>query len=404
MNARVKQPVTGEAEVVPMPTSNSNSAVAAANAPATAEAPRPAQPSPGPAAAPPAAAAPEAPKKRRGVRRIVLMVVVPLILVVGGGYFWLTGGRYEDTDNAYVQQPKVSLSADISGKIVEVDVKENQTVKAGDPLFKIDPEPYKIALAQADAALAQARLSVEQMRVALTTAQTKLASDQATLDIQQRSQARKTELATQGVATQSAVDQGALALQQAQSTVEQDKQAVQSALAALGGDANIKTDDVPAVRQAQAADDLAKRNLAKTTVVAPADGVISQVESLNVGQFVNAGTTIVSMVGNGATWVEANFKETQLEHIKPGQPADVKVDTYPGTTLHGTVESIGAATGAEFSLIPAQNATGNWVKVVQRIPVRIKVTANPDEPLRTGMSATVTVDTGKSTLDKLMGH
>ena len=393
MNARVKPPAQGEAEVVQLQQ-------------ATAEAPKPSHPGPG-ASPGPSAPAPQAqaePKKKRGGLRYILMVAVPLVLLVGGGYFWLTGGRYEDTDNAYVQQPKVSLSADVPGRIIQVDVKENQTVKAGDTLFLIDPEPYKIALAQSDAALAAARQGVEQLRVAYTTAQTKLSADQQTLVIQQRAQSRNNDLANKGVATAAAVDTGLLAVQQAQADVDQDKQSVLGALAALGGSADVKTDDVPAVREAIAADDNAKRNLAKTTVLAPVDGIITQVDSLNVGQFVAAGTTIVSEVGTGATWVEANFKETQLENLKAGQPATVKVDAYPDAVLHGTVDSIGAATGAEFSLIPAQNATGNWVKVVQRVPVRIKLTADPDHPLRTGMSASVTVDTGRSTLDKMMGH
>jgi len=391
MNARVKPPAEGEAEIVQL-------------TPASAEAPKPASsPSPtGPAGAA-TATAPDTPKKKRGVKRMILMIAVPLVLVAAGGYYWLTGGRYEDTDNAYVQQPKVSLSADVAGTIIAVNVKENQAVKAGDVLFRIDPVPYQIALDQANAALAGARQSVSQLRVAYTTAETKLAADQQTLVIQQRNQARNDDLATKGVATAAAVDQGLLALQQAQSTVDQDQQAVKGALAALGGNVDVKTDDVPAVMQALAAQQAAQRNLAKTTVKAPADGIISQVDSLNVGQFIGMGSTIVSLVESGDTWVAANFKETQLERMKAGEPADVTVDTYPGVVFHGSVDSIGAATGSEFSLIPAQNATGNWVKVVQRVPVRIKVPANADTPLRTGMSATVTVDTGKTRLE-LMQH
>src|SRR6185437_1555083 len=391
MNARVKPPAEGEAEIVQL-------------TPASAEAPKPASsPSPtGPGGAA-TATAPDTPKKKRGVKRMILMIAVPLVLVAAGGYYWLTGGRYEDTDNAYVQQPKVSLSADVAGTIIAVNVKENQAVKAGDVLFRIDPVPYQIALDQANAALAGARQSVSQLRVAYTTAETKLAADQQTLVIQQRNQARNDDLATKGVATAAAVDQGLLALQQAQSTVDQDQQAVKGALAALGGNVDVKTDDVPAVMQALAAQQAAQRNLAKTTVKAPADGIISQVDSLNVGQFIGMGSTIVSLVESGGTWVAANFKETQLERMKAGEPADVTVDTYPGVVFHGSVDSIGAATGSEFSLIPAQNATGNWVKVVQRVPVRIKVPANADTPLRTGMSATVTVDTGKTRLE-MMQH
>jgi membrane fusion protein (multidrug efflux system) len=386
--ARANQPVKGEAQVLQMPT--------------TAEAPQNSPPA-SPASPSPAAAAPAAgPKKRSGSRR--LMITVPAILVIAGGYFWLNGGRYEDTDNSYVQQPKLSLSADIAGKITDVAVQENQVVKKGDTLFSIDPATYKIALNQATAALAGAKLGVTQLRVAYQTAQTKLDADQQTLTIQQRAQQRNTDLATKGVATQSSVDQGALALQTAQSDVDQDKQGVLGALAALGGDVNVKTEDVPAVQQAQSAFDLATYNLVRTTVKSPEDGIITQVISLNVGQFVAPGTTIVNMVSTDDTWIEANFKETQLGQLKVGQPATVVVDSYPGTKLVGTVESVSPATGAEFSLIPAQNATGNWVKVVQRVPVRIKVTGNPEQPLRTGMSSTATVDTGKSTLDKLLGH
>ena len=385
MNARVTPPAKGEAEIVKMP---------------TAEAPKPAQPAPSAPAPAPAAEAPA--KKKGGSRRVILMVAVPLVLVVGGAYFWLTGGRYEDTDNAYVTQPIVSISPDIAGRITEIDVKENQHVNKGDVLFKMDPAPFQIALDQANAALAAARLNVEQLRVTYQTAETKLAADQQTLTIQQRTQARNTELASKGVATQTTVDQGQLAVQQAQQAVDLDKQSVQGALAALNGDVNIKTDDHPSVKTALAAVEQAKLNLDKTTVVAPGAGVVSQIPSFNVGQYVGEGTTIVSLVETDNTWVEANFKETQLETLKVGQPATIAVDAYGGK-LEGTVESIGAATGAQFSLIPAQNATGNWVKVVQRVPVRIAIKADDGEALRSGMSATVTVDTGKTTLDKMLG-
>jgi membrane fusion protein (multidrug efflux system) len=385
MNARVTPPAKGEAEIVKMP---------------TAEAPKPAQPAPSAPAPAPAAEAPA--KKKGGSRRVILMVAVPLVLVVGGAYFWLTGGRYEDTDNAYVTQPIVSISPDIAGRITEIDVKENQHVNKGDVLFKMDPAPFQIALDQANAALAAARLNVEQLRVTYQTAETKLAADQQTLTIQQRTQARNTELASKGVATQTTVDQGQLAVQQAQQAVDLDKQSVQGALAALNGDVNIKTDDHPSEKTALAAVEQAKLNLDKTTVVAPGAGVVSQIPSFNVGQYVGEGTTIVSLVETDNTWVEANFKETQLETLKVGQPATIAVDAYGGK-LEGTVESIGAATGAQFSLIPAQNATGNWVKVVQRVPVRIAIKADDGEALRSGMSATVTVDTGKTTLDKMLG-
>jgi membrane fusion protein (multidrug efflux system) len=352
-------------------------------------------------AAAPATAEAAAPKKKSGGLKLGLLISIPLLLAVGGGYYWLTGGRYEATDNANVQQAIVSLSADISGRITEVDVKENQLATAGDVLFRIDPAPYRIAFDQANASLASARLSVEQLRVNYTTAEAKLAAARQALVIQQRTQGRNTDLANRGVATAASADAALLALQQAQSAVDLDQHGVASAIAALGGDPNVKTGDTPSVKSALASVETARRNLDKTVVVAPATGIISAISSLNVGQFVATGTTIASIVATGDTWVEANFKETQLGALKDGQPADVTVDAYPGVTLHGAIDGIGAATGAQFSLIPAQNATGNWVKVVQRVPVRIKVTTTPDMPLRTGMSASVTIDTGKSRLDAM---
>ena len=369
MNARVKAPAPGEAEPVLVPIS---------------EAARPAGAA---AVAPPALA-----KKGRS-RRLLLMVSVPVLLAAVGGYFWLTGGRYIDTDNAYVQQPKVSISSDVAGRIVSVAVTDNQSVKAGDVLFGIDPEPYRIALSQADAALSAARVNVEQLRVGLATAKAKLLAAQQTLDIRQKEWDRKANLQTQGLAAEASLDDVRLSLQSAESTVALEQQDVASATAALGGNPDIKTDDHPAVRAALAAQENATRNLAKTTIVAPSDGIVSQVASLNVGQFIAMGSTIATLVETGNVWVEANFKETQLSGIVAGMPAEIGVDAFPGVKFKGHVDSIGAATGAEFALIPAQNATGNWVKVVQRIPVRVLVDDANAQPLRAGMSASISVDT-----------
>ncbi len=394
MSARATEPKSGDATVVNIPR--------AEKAAPRAEAPSPqSQPQQPPQAAAPAAA--PAPKKR-GSRRLILMIAVPLVLAVAGGYFWLTGGRYQDTDNAYVQQAKVSLSADIAGRITAVNVAENQQVKAGDVLFAIDAQPYQIALDQANAALASARVNVQQLKVAYGTAEANLKSAQATETIQQATFDRQQALVNQAVASSSTLDNPKLALQQAQNAVVTAQQQVASATAALGGDASVDIDKHPAVLAALAAVDAAQRNLSKTSVTAPADGVVSQVSSLNVGQFVATGTTIAMLVETDSSWLEANFKETQLTDIKPGMPAEVTVDAFPGVKLAGKVSSIGAATGSEFSLIPAQNATGNWVKVVQRIPVRIDLDdASQAILLRTGMSAGVSVDTGHSTLDKLLG-
>lgn len=338
--------------------------------------------------------APEAPpKKKRSGAQLALMLSAPVVLLGGGAYFWLTGGRYVETDNAYVHQPKVSLSADVAGRIASVSVSDNQSVKAGEVLFTIDAEPYRIALSQADAALAAARVNVEQLRVAFGTANAKLEAAKATLAIRQKEWDRASNLQQQGISAESSLDDSRLALQQAQSNVSLEEQDVANATAALGGDPQIKTDDHPAVRSAIAARDNAQRNLDKTTVLAPADGIVSQVASLNVGQFVATGSTIATLVETGKTWVEANFKETQLATLRSGLPAEVTVDAYPGVKFEGRLDSIGAATGSEFALIPAQNATGNWVKVTQRVPVRFSVDLGEGQTLTAGMSAVVNVDT-----------
>ena len=370
MNARAPKPEAETIEPAKLPTSSP--------APVTA------------AASPPAVA-----KKKRNPLRFVLMFGVPLLLLGGGAYFYLTGGRYIETDNAYVQQAKVSISPDVAGRIVSVAVSGNQLVKAGDTLFTIDPEPYRIALSQADANLSSARVNVEQLRVGLAVAKAKLEAARATLEVRQTDWDRKTALQSQGVTAVSSLDDTRLALQSAQSTLALEEQDVANAVAALGGNPDIATDDHPAVVAASAARESAARDLDKTTVTAPADGIISQVASLNVGQFVATGSTIATLVETANTWVDANFKETQLTGMAVGMPAEIGVDAYPGTMLSGHVDSIGAATGAEFALIPAQNATGNWVKVVQRIAVRIVLddTEANANLLRAGMSAAVKIDT-----------
>jgi membrane fusion protein (multidrug efflux system) len=336
----------------------------------------------------------EPPAKPKRSRRTLLMLAVPTLLVVGGGYMWLAGGRYQETENANLRQAKVSVAAEAAGRIVEVDISDNAPVKAGDRLFVVDPEPYRIALAQADASLAAARLNVEQLRAAYgqAVAQERVAASEIAYLKSQFD--RATDLAGKGISAQASLDEARRDFARAEEQRHAAQQGIESARAALGGDPNIPTDKHPGVLAAQSARDKAAFDLAQTTVHAPSDGVVSQASSFKVGQFVSMGTPLFSLVETGDTWVEANFKETQLTHMKPGQSAEVELDTYPGVTFHATVESIGAGTGAEFSLLPAQNATGNWVKVTQRIPVRLKLeTEGHDEPVRTGMSATVSVDT-----------
>ena len=543
-------------------------------------------------------------RRRSRWRRRFLMVSVPVLLVAGGGYVWLTGGRFVTTDNAYVHQPLISVAAEVSGRIVAVNVSENEYIAAGAAMFRIDPTPYRIALDQADGALSAARLSVAQLRSTYATAQARLAATEgilevrtrelarqrlladqgitagtavdgaelaaqsaangiaiarqalnaaaaalggdlniatedvpavraaqaglasarlgvgqlrsayatavvrldaarSILDVRRREQERQQSLADQGIASASALDQTNLAAQAASNSVHLAEQGVVAAAAALGGDPDIATDDVPAILTAEAgiamarlavdqmrvsyatatarldaalaigavrdrelarqrslssqgiaaasavdiatlaargaendvalaqqgldaaiaalggdpdiaADDVpsvrialaqhasAELALARTEVVAPVAGVVTQIDSLNIGQFVAPGAMAATLVETEHTWIEANFKETQIAGVTVGHPVEIEVDAYPGLTLHGTVESIGSTTGSVLSLIPAQNATGNWVKVVQRVSVHISVVSDPDHPLRGGMSAHVSVDGGHSRLDDLL--
>ncbi|RJT33338.1 HlyD family secretion protein [Mesorhizobium waimense] len=361
-----------------------------------------------PATAPVAVAppVPVVPKKKRRLGRSLLMIALPAALIAGGSYVWVTGGRYQETENANLEQAKVSIASDTAGRIVTVDIADNQLVKQGDVLFAIDPEPYRIALAQADAAVAGARLNVEQLRAAYSQSMAQEKSDTSEVDFAQSQYDRAADLAQKGINAKSSLDQAKNDLDKAKQQLAVAEQGIISAKAALGGNPDIETDKHPTVMAALAARDKAAYDLAQTTVKAPADGVVSQASSFKVGQYVGSGTPLFSLVETGDTWVDANFKETQLTNMKPGQKAEIVVDTYPGKTFEATVKAIGAGTGAEFSLLPAQNATGNWVKVTQRIPVRLELT-DPDAKmaLRTGMSVTATVDTGVARgLPKIFGH
>jgi membrane fusion protein (multidrug efflux system) len=342
----------------------------------------------------PVPAAPPARRKRRRGLRMLLMVSVPLLLVVGGGYVWVTGGRFQETENANLRQPRVTVAAEIAGRVTEVKVAENMSVAAGDTLFAIDPEPYRIAMEQANAALEGARLQVEQLRAAYSQSVTREAIARDSVTYLQSELDRQKSLTDKGIGTQSDLDTAQHDLATAREEQAAAQQGIASARAALGGDPEIATDSHPTVLAALATRDKAAWQLGLTTVRAPADGVVSQASSFKPGQMVSAGTALFTLVETGDSWIEANFKETQLTHMQVGQTAEVRIDAFPDRPLRATVQSIGAGTGAEFSLLPAQNATGNWVKVTQRIPVRLKL---DDEALagrlRTGMSATVEVDT-----------
>lgn len=334
----------------------------------------------------------ETPRKKKPSR--LLMAALPIALLLGGGWVWLDSGRYESTENAAVEQARIPVASEISGRVTEVYVSDSQTVAAGTPLFRVDPQPYELALAEADATLAEARISVEQLRAAyrLAVAQEKVAEDGVRyLDAEL---GRQEALTRRGAGTESALDAARHDANAASANLAAAKQSVAAALAALGGDADIATSDHPTVRAAQVARDRAAYNLALTTVKAPATGVVYKAASFKPGQFAAAGSPLFTLVESGDTWIVANFKETQIGRMQQGQSATVEFDTFPGHSFDATVEAMGAGTGAEFSILPAQNATGNWVKVTQRVPVRLRLEpgAAPDG-LRAGLSAEVTVDT-----------
>jgi membrane fusion protein, multidrug efflux system len=331
-----------------------------------------------------------APKKRRW-GRLALMICVPLLLAAVAGYFYLTGGRYVSTDNAYVQQDMISISPDVSGRIVEVRVRENQRVKAGDILFVIDPEPYKIALEQANAALATARVQVSTLSTDSGSAAADIASANADIQLAQVTYDRQAALMKRGFTTKASLDAAAHEVAAAKARLATAQASANKARVQVGsGDSS----GIPAAVQVALADrDKAMLNLNRTVVRATMDGIVSQTSRLQVGNITPSGIPALSIVISKTPWVTANFKETDLANMRVGQPAEMKFDAYPGVKVCGQVQSIGAGTGSQFSILPAQNATGNWVKVTQRVPVRIAITCKTDRAMIAGLSTDVVVDT-----------
>jgi membrane fusion protein (multidrug efflux system) len=332
------------------------------------------------------------PHKRRSARRIALMLIVPLLIVLGGGYMWLTSGRYITTDNAYVRQDVISISPDVTGRIVAVSVGENQRVKAGDILFKIDPEPYRIALEQADAALATARVQVATLATDAGGAAADISSAQADISLAQGTYDRQAALMKRGFTTRASFDAAAHEVAAARARLATAQASAAKARTQVGS--GTAGSGVPAAIQAAMAErDKAALALARTVVRAPKDGIVSQTSRLQIGTITPSGVPALSLVVSQAAWVEANFKETDLNHMVVGQPAEITFDAYSGMTVRGHIASIGAGTGSASSILPAQNASGNWVKVTQRVPVRVAIDGTPARPMIVGLSANVSIDT-----------
>ncbi|MDE1916777.1 MAG: HlyD family secretion protein [Sphingomonadales bacterium] len=338
-----------------------------------------------------------APIQRAGTfsLRRPLLIAVPVLIALAGGAAWLAAEPYAVTDDATIQTTKGSINARVAGQVVEIAVRDNQAVRKGQLLFRIDPQPYEIAVAQAQAHLAATRLQIEGLKATYRQQMAALKSAQDTADFDTSDFNRKSALLASDVTSRATWEQAETALKVSRQGITAAQQQVANTVAALNGNPDIAPDRHPAVREAQAALDKAKLDLAYTRVTAPEDGIVTKVEDLQPGDYVTGGTAMFAILSTRHLWVEANFRETDLTHMRPGQHATIDVDAYPGTHFSAHVVSMSPGTGSQFSLLPPENATGNWVKVVQRLPVRLELDGfDAAHPLYSGISVTAQVDTG----------
>jgi membrane fusion protein (multidrug efflux system) len=338
--------------------------------------------------------APQQPSPRQRVR-LGLFLMLPLALM-GGGAWYVVGGRVMYTDDAYVNADKVGISTDVAGTVVQVDVHDNQEVAAGQVLYRLDALQFVIALGDAKANRAQVALTLESMKRDYRRMLTDAATEQSQVALDRTRYERATRLLTSGVESRAGYDQAQYTLQADQSKLEALREEARVQLARLGGNPDTPATQLPQYQQADAQVAEAERELLHTVVTAPFAGIVTNVPAIARGKFLPASTTAFYLVDTHHVWIDATPKETQLTYVRPGQLASVRVDTYPGVRWYGTVESLSPAAAQEFSLLPAQNTSGNWVKVVQRVQMRIRVDTSDARmpPLRAGMSTEVYVDTG----------
>src|ERR1700681_4294943 len=324
-----------------------------------------------------------------------LLILGPVALVAGALVRYLATGRYVTEEDAYVQAVNVSISPQVAGQVVTIAAKSNTAVRKDDSLFNLDPEPYRIALANAEAQLGVAR---DQARTLIETYRARLKQideAKATADYAQTNYERQQHLFDTGAAPRATLDAAIRDLQTAKANLASRQREAAAALAQLGGNPDMPVDQQASVKQAQAAVDTAARNQRLTSIVAPFDGIPNNVESIAVGAFLNAGQSAFPLVSTHDLYIEANIRETDLTYVREGNPARVTIDAYPDTSVAARVTTLAPASGSVFALLPPQNATGNWVKVVQRIPVRLSFDQAPDHlALRAGMSVKVSIDTG----------
>ncbi|HEX4023121.1 MAG TPA: HlyD family secretion protein [Steroidobacteraceae bacterium] len=347
----------------------------------------------------PPAAPPPAPQRRRSRLRWPLMLAGIVIAAVAALAYYLFTGRYMSTDDSALMAAQTSISSNVPGRVVELDVHDNQLVHRGQVLFRLDERPLRIAVGEAQAKLATTQLQIHAAEASYRHELADLTAARDTVAYERSEFARQQHLVQSGISSRAQYEQAQHALQLSQSQLVSTQQLAASYLALLGGNPNMKISDHPVVMEAQSALDRAKLQLSYTTIRAPEDGVVTKVEQLQVGDYISAASPVFSLISTTDVWVEANFKEDQLAHMRPGQPAEVTIDAYPGRRFKARVASLSPGTGATFSLLPPENATGNWVKVVQRVPVRLQLLPEPGEALPldgslSGLSADVTVDTG----------
>ncbi len=347
---------------------------------------------------PPPASAARRPARRRLIR-FSLLILGPLLVLLVSGYFYFTGGRFVETDNAFIKSDKVLIAAEVSGLISEVSVRENQRVEKGDELFRIQDHSYRIALMAAEAGLANARDRIASLKATHRQKQEELALARTNIAFAQTEYDRQAKLIASSAVSRSKLDATRHELDIARQQLDVIAEEIAEITAQLGGDPNIPIEQHALYLAAMAEKEKALLDVERTVVRAPFAGIASNTPQVGQQVIGNGAfsSAVMSLIAEDDIWIEANFKETDLTHVRPGQKVSITVDTYPDHSWHGTVESLAQATGAEFSVIPPQNATGNWVKVVQRIPVRIRLDARDDTlPLRAGMSSIVEIDTGYS--------
>lgn len=329
----------------------------------------------------------------RFLKRMLLLILGPAVIATGGSYFYMTGGRIISTENANIKLDKIAVSTDISGRVVEVIVKDNQFIASGQMLFRIDEEPFRIQRDKAAANVAKVAAEIDALRADYGQKQAEMKVAHEDFNFFTREHERRGKLYAKGHISLSKLDEARRDIATSRQKVIAIKQELARVRANLGGRLDIPVVEHPRYRESRAVWREAELNLRHTRIFAPAAGVVTNI-GLQPGEYVQAGKPIFSIVAADGVWIQANLKETDLTHIQAGQQAAIRVDAYPDHQWTAIVSSISPATGAEFALLPPQNTSGNWVKVVQRIPVRLDVVqTNTDPPLRAGMSVIVEIDT-----------